>query len=166
MPEITRLGHVGVYCREPQKMKEFYTSIMGLTVKDEIPARGVVFLTANPNREHHELALFGVKEGEPTTEHIQQISFKVDTVDEVREFYRRIRDNDVPIDSTVTHGFAISLYFFDPEGNRLEIYYSTPFNVSPPVNVPIDLEQSTEELLALAGSFATGKAEAAPQPAD
>jgi catechol 2,3-dioxygenase-like lactoylglutathione lyase family enzyme len=58
MPEISRLGHVGLYCADTNKCADFYTNIMGLQVMETIPARGVYFLTSDPSREHHELALF------------------------------------------------------------------------------------------------------------
>jgi len=36
--------------------------------------------------------------------------------------------------------------FFDPEGNRIELYYKTGFPVPQPHGDPIDLEQSDDEL--------------------
>ena len=46
------------------------------------------------------------------------------------------------------------IYFFDPEDNRVEIYYTTGYKTSPPVNQHIDLgKDSNEDLMALAGSF-------------
>jgi hypothetical protein len=57
------------------------------------------------------------------------------------------------IDRTVTHGIACSVYFYDPEDNRVELYYTTPYQVRQPLGQPIDLEQSNAELLAFAQSF-------------
>ena len=161
MPQITRLGHVGLYCEDTAKMRDFYTSIMGLKIMEEIPSRGVVFLTSDPSWEHHELALFPANEQNRPTQYLQQVSFKVDNVDDLREFYHRIQEQEVPIDSTVTHGFALSVYFFDPEQNRVEIYFATGFATSPPVNQHVDLDQSTEELMAISGSFPTRQASGA-----
>ena len=36
------------------------------------------------------------------------------------------------------------LYFEDPEGNRLEVYTATPWYVSQPWRVPLDLAESDE----------------------
>jgi catechol-2,3-dioxygenase len=41
----------------------------------------------------------------------------------------------------VTHGNAISLYVRDPEGNRIELYIDTPWYVTQPLRVPVDLSQ-------------------------
>ena len=40
------------------------------------------------------------------------------------------------------------MYFFDPEGNRIEVYYKTGVPVPQPHGDPIDLARSDEELLA------------------
>ena len=43
------------------------------------------------------------------------------------------------------------MYFFDPEGNRIEIYYrKTGYKVPQPHGDPIDLEASNEELIGIA----------------
>ena len=39
------------------------------------------------------------------------------------------------------------MYFFDPEGNRVELYYKTGFPVPQPHGDPLDLSRSDEELL-------------------
>jgi catechol 2,3-dioxygenase len=47
----------------------------------------------------------------------------------------------------VSHGNAFGMHFFDPEGNRIELYYKTGFLVPQPHGDPIDLEQADDELL-------------------
>ena len=42
------------------------------------------------------------------------------------------------------HGNSWSIYFDDPEGNRLEIYTATPWYVSQPWRVALDLDESDE----------------------
>jgi catechol 2,3-dioxygenase len=54
---------------------------------------------------------------------VQQISFKVKGLDDVRAFHQRLGDAGTRIERTVTHGIACSVYFFDPEDNRIELYY-------------------------------------------
>jgi catechol 2,3-dioxygenase len=57
------------------------------------------------------------------------------------------------IDRTVTHGIACSVYFFDPEDNRIELYYTTPYKVRQPLGEHIDLDEPDAKLLAFAQSF-------------
>ena len=37
MLAVKELGHVGIYCTDLQRSKDFYTRILGLTVTDEDP---------------------------------------------------------------------------------------------------------------------------------
>jgi catechol 2,3-dioxygenase len=153
MPEITGLGHVGLYCHDLFKMREFYSGTLGLTIADEDLQRGICFLSASPETEHHELALVQTKNRSQKTQFVQQVSFKVKSLDDVRAFYHRLVDAGMTIDRTVTHGIACSVYFYDPEDNRVELYYTTPYKVRQPLGEPIDLDRPDEELLALAQSF-------------
>ena len=153
MPQITGLGHVGLYCDDLGKMRDFYARVLGLTISDENLERGICFLSAAPEAEHHELALVQAREPGQKTHNVQQISFKVKSLDDVRAFYHRLHDAGLKIDRTVTHGIACSVYFYDPEDNRIELYYTTPYQVRQPLGEPIDLDQPDEALLALARSF-------------
>ena len=153
MPQITGLGHVGLYCEDLGKMRDFYARILGLTISDEDLDRGICFLSAAPDAEHHELALARVKEPGQKTHNVQQISFKVKSLDDVRVFYHRLQDAGMKIERTVTHGIACSVYFYDPENNRVELYYTTPYKIRQPLGEAIDLDKPDAELLAFARSF-------------
>jgi catechol-2,3-dioxygenase len=151
MPRIEGLGHVGVYAGDLMKMRDFYTRVMGLKIADEdLEGRGMTFLSSHPEEEHHEFVLMKGRAAPADAKVIQQISFKVPSVDDLRDFYRRLKKENVRIDRVVSHGNALGLYFFDPEGNRIELYYKTGFPVPQPHGDPINLEDSTEELLAQA----------------
>ena len=153
MPRISGLGHVGLYCHDLPKMRSFYAGVLGLTISDEDLERGICFLSADPEAEHHELALVRVRYPSQKTLSVQQVSFKVKSLDDVRGFYHRLREAGMKIDRTVTHGIACSVYFYDPEDNRIELYYTTPYKVRQPLGEAIDLDQPDEELLAFARSF-------------
>ncbi len=84
MPEITGLGHVGLFCHDLRTMRDFYARVLGLTISDEDLERGICFLSAAPEAEHHELALVQAKEPAQKTHNVQQVSFKVKTLDDGR----------------------------------------------------------------------------------
>ena len=52
----------------------------------------------------------------------------------------------VPVQQEVTHGNAYGIYFFDPEGNRGEVYLRIPRDVRQPFRKSLNLEQSVEEV--------------------
>ena len=150
MPQITGLGHVGLFCNDLMKMRDFYSRVMGLTITDEDLERGICFFSADPEAEHHELALAQAKEPAQKTRSVQQVSFKVKSLDDLKALHRRLQAEHMPIERFVSHGISLGLYAYDPEGNRLELYYKTGFKVPQPLGEPVDIEASNEELLATA----------------
>ena len=148
MAHIVGLGHVGIYAADLMKQRDFYTRVMGLHIADEdLEGRGMVFMSADPVAEHHEFVLIKGRVTSDDARVIQQISFKVPSIDALRDFKRRIEDEHLHVERIVSHGNAFGMYFFDPEGNRIELYYKTAFPVPQPHGDPIDLEQSDDELL-------------------
>jgi catechol 2,3-dioxygenase len=151
MPENPRpkLGHFGVYVHDVDRMVRFYSEVLGLLVTD----RGrvgpnkmeLVFMSADPT-EHHQFALMEGRPDDGGFNVIQQMSFWVDTLDELRLLYQRLAKSEARIERSVTHGNAWSVYFFDPEGNRGEVYCHTPWHVPQPHAHPIDLTQPADEI--------------------
>ena len=151
MAAIEALGHVGVYAEDIMKQRDFYSRVMGLKIADEdLDGRGMIFMSADPEREHHEFVLVKGRVTDGDAKVIQQISFIVNSVEDLKDFYRRFKEENVNIERTVSHGNALGMYFFDPEGNRIEIYYRTGYDVPQPHGDPINLEASVEELLGIA----------------
>ena len=153
MPGITKLGHVGLNCQNLENMRDFYSKFMGLTITDEDLERGIVFLSADPKSEHHELALGRVRDGGQPTQYLQQLSFIVDDMKSLQDFYHRIQKEGLRIDRTVTHGISCSIYFYDPEDNRIELYYKTGFTVRQPLSEAIGLDNSAEAVLDFSKAF-------------
>ena len=148
MAQITGLGHVGIYAEDLMKQRDFYTRVMGLTIADEdLEGRGMVFMSADPVAEHHEFVLMKGRVTFDNAKVIQQISFKVPSIEAMREFKQRIESENLQVERIVSHGNAFGMYFFDPEGNRIELYYKTGFPVPQPHGDPIDLERSDDALL-------------------
>jgi len=150
MPKVTGLGHVGIYVRDPQPMIEFYSGFLGMSVTDRGPDDVIVFLSANPEIEHHEFAM--VRSADHKSDP-QQISFTVATLADLRRFYAEILERGYPVDMVVNHGNAIGCYFRDPEGNVVEVYWHTGKDWPQPYGDPIDLSQSEEELLGIVAAL-------------
>src|SRR5262249_57565278 len=84
MPRVTGLGHVGLFVRDPATMVDFYENFLGMQVTDRGENDRIVFLSARPEVEHHELALAHAPDR--TTE-VQQVSFTVGSLAALRTFY-------------------------------------------------------------------------------
>ena len=160
MSLITNLGHVGIICDDLMKVRDFYTRVMGLTVTDENLERGICFLSADPDNEHHELALGQARGADHpegaryATENVGQISYIVPDMAALRELNSRFKTENIEILRTVTHGISCSIYFHDPENNVGEVYYKTGFIVKQGFSRAIDLENQTDqEILDFSQSF-------------
>ena len=144
MPRVTGLGHVGLFVRDPAKMVEFYENFLGLQVTDRGPDDRIVFFSADPAREHHEFVLGHNPE---MGSMVQQVSFTVGSLADLREFWQQIKAREITVDRVVNHGIAFGCYIRDPEDNRIEVYWSTGIDYPQPHGDPINLDQSEEELM-------------------
>ncbi len=142
------LTHLGFYVTNMALMVEFYTSQLGMVVTDRGEAAGAAwtFLSGDP-REHHQVVL---ATGRPpgSFQLINQVSFRLPDLEGLRTYHRHLSSIDATGLEAVTHGNSWSVYFRDPEGNRIELYCSSPWYVSQPMRVPVDLTQSADDLLA------------------
>ncbi len=152
VPEVT-FSHVGLFVHDLTRMEDFYRRVLGFTVTDrgELPGPsgrvGLVFLSRDP-REHHQLVLATGRPPALEFNVVNQISFRVPDLAALRYFRSVLEGERVRAMAPVTHGNAISLYFQDPEGTRLELFFDTPWHCEQPVREPVDLTRSDEDLLA------------------
>jgi catechol 2,3-dioxygenase-like lactoylglutathione lyase family enzyme len=145
---ISRLGHVGIHVTDLARSRRFYEELLGLTVTDESLELQMVFLSARPEVEHHELLLCGGRESIGLEKTVQQISFRCDELGDIVEYLHRLRDAEVEIDMVVSHGNAIGIYFYDPDHNRCEVYWNSGLKARQPYLDDVDLDAPTEEILA------------------
>lgn len=146
-PHIARLGHVGIHCLDLAAQEAFYTDVLGLYVTDRDDEGGLVFLSAQPDVEHHEVLLCRGRDVPVGSKVIQQVSFRCDSYGDVEGFYQRLKSRNVALDRVVTHGNAIGVYFMDPEGNRCEVYWNTGLEARQPFGVPANLDESEDEVM-------------------
>ena len=123
MIQARKLGHVVLKVRDVQKAKDFYTRVLGLKVAYEDRQRNAVFLSFGT--EHHELALFQLATGEPS-EAVQlglhHMAWQLGSFAELQAAHRELLALGIPIEATIEHNVTRSVYFFDPDGNRVELY--------------------------------------------
>lgn len=144
-----RLAHVGIYAHDKKLLEHFYTTVLGLMVTDSGAARGgmeLTFLSASPEN-HHQLVLVSGRPDTAGFNPINQISFMVDSLADLRVVHRRALDNGATDMRVTSHGNAWSCYFKDPEGNTVEAYLDTPFHVPQPHGEALDLSKSDDEIL-------------------
>jgi catechol 2,3-dioxygenase len=154
-------SHCGIFVTNLDRMVEFYTRFLGFVVSDRgrVGASEFAFVTRDPNEHHQIVMATGRKPGEQNT--VQQLSFRVDSLATMRKTYKRICDEagDLvtlkgPALGPISHTVALSVYFGDPDGNRLELFVDTPWYITQPTRESLDLGLSDDDLMKSVEAFA------------
>jgi catechol-2,3-dioxygenase len=123
MIQARKLGHIVLRVRDAQKSKDFYMRTLGLKLAHEDLTRGTVFLSFG--EQHHELALFEPATGEVSDSKqpgLHHAAWQLGSFEELQAAYRELKAMGIAVESTVEHNVTRSVYFPDPDGNRVELY--------------------------------------------
>src|SRR5438105_4389574 len=107
MPRVVGLGHIGIFVRDMPRMAAFYRDFLGMQVTKQSPDGRAVFLSSDPERVDHEIALMTGRPADEEPHLIQQISLRVQSYDDLREFHARLNRDGYRIERVVTHLSAI-----------------------------------------------------------
>lgn len=127
------LDHVNIYVRNAERSRQWYTDTLGLHTQDTFssPDTGrlrAAFLAADPAHAH-DIALVEVGENAPGPQKgqvgLNHFAWRMASLDDLKEMYQRLKDKGVPVRVT-DHAVSIGVYFSDPDGNGLEVYYELP----------------------------------------
>ncbi len=133
--KLSRIGHAALRVRDPDKAKKFYTEVLGFDIVEEDPEHGGCFmrLSSDQNSDGHSLDLVGVEDPETALAPpgsngvgVVHIAIKVDSFEDMRDAYDHLKDHGVEVNRLIEHANQRSMYFTDPDGNGLEIYYEYP----------------------------------------
>ena len=130
MIRLTGLGHVLLRVLDLERSKTFYTEVLGFHVLEEDPEHGGVFLALDG--QSHAIDLFAAKDVEaarrqtPGVRGLGHVAFRVDSEAALRDAYTTLGAHGVEITRSIDHVSQKSIYFLDPDGNTIEIYYEHP----------------------------------------
>jgi catechol-2,3-dioxygenase len=121
------LGHVNIYVRNAEDAHNWYEDILGLHTYDFVPGRAA-FMSANLD-ESHEIALMevGADAAGPEAGRVglNHMAWRMNNLEDLEEFYYRLKERDVSM-GIGDHGISLGIYFQDPDGNGIEVYYELP----------------------------------------
>ena len=107
----TGIHHVGLCGKDPAASAEFYRDVLGMEIvggsAPDHPFGATAFLSSRPGEESHEIALFA----NPALAHV---AFKVSSLAELRSFYVRVVERNIPIKFLANHGVSFAFYFRRP----------------------------------------------------
>ena len=134
-----RLGHLAVAASDPQRLATFYQDLLDLQIVRQTtnPQAGdAVLLSGDPQIEDHELVLL-------TNPAAQHLAFRVDSLEQLRTLYLRVKKRGIEIPFALDSGVARGFFILDPEGNAVEIYLRSdePHRNKPPLSDPVQIDR-------------------------
>lgn len=135
LPVLRRLYHFAYPCRDAEETRHFYEDILGMPLvncmtAERVPSTGEETPYAHFFFEMGDgsyIAFFDLPNNEMpapspnTPAWVQHFAIETDSVDNVHAMRERLAGEGVEVLGPVDHGFVRSIYFFDPNGLRLEI---------------------------------------------
>jgi catechol 2,3-dioxygenase len=127
-----RLGHVGIAVRDLDRMVDFYRSVLDMQISDRMPYPDggplVEGVWLRCNTDHHVLALFQPRAstGAPAGPYgLHHVAFELGSFEELRRAARHVTEHHGPLRATRRGGpgCQLRIYFPDPEGNLVELYW-------------------------------------------
>jgi catechol 2,3-dioxygenase-like lactoylglutathione lyase family enzyme len=152
---VLEFAHAVVYVCDMDRMIAFYRDVLGFEVSDRGPLgrsggeREIVFLSQSCSH-HHQIAFIDGRTEPGPSNNVDHLAFRAaGSLQDLRSLRDALQADDAVSEITpLTHGNAWSVYFRDPEGNRVEVFIDTPWHVAQPQGRRLDLDRSDEEIQA------------------
>jgi len=130
MIRLTGIGHVLLRVLDLERSKKFYSDVLGFRVLEEDPEHGGTFMALEG--QSHAIDLFPIRDAEaarrqtPGVRGLGHIAFRVDSEAALKDAHATLQKHGVEVTRSIDHVSQKSIYFNDPDGNTLEIYYELP----------------------------------------
>ncbi|NQV93898.1 MAG: VOC family protein [Sphingomonadales bacterium] len=136
---ISRLHHAAYRCKDAKETVEFYTKYLDLNfniavAENEVPSTGewsphihILLQMADGSS----VAFFELPEDEgnmldpDTPAWVQHLALKVPDMDTMMAYKERLEAGGIEVLGPTDHKICQSIYFFDPNGHRLELAIDT-----------------------------------------
>ena len=121
-----RLGHGNLVVGDIGRSMDFYINVCGLEEVFREADINAGFVS-NGNT-HHDMGLVqprqrdNVPQGWGMQAGLNHLAFEVENEADLVDGWRRAQEAGVPINATRDHQISHSIYLFDPDGNRVELY--------------------------------------------
>jgi glyoxylase I family protein len=161
--KIEKIHHVAYRCRDARETVNFYRDVMGMDLvlaiaEDQVPSTKQddpymhIFLDAGMGNV---LAFFelpnspAMDRDQNTPEWVQHIAFQVESEEALLQAKAEVEGHGMEVLGPTHHGIFKSIYFFDPNGHRLELAAN--------IDQPGDLERLHEVAPAMIEEWAQTK---------
>ena len=132
---LQKLNHVAWRCKDAEETRQFYEDILGLPLAHTVQADKIASTGEDAPYFHlffelgdgSYVAFFDICDGKGATQvedmplWLHHFAFEVDTLDQVHTMKDQLEKAGIDVVGVTDHGFIKSIYFFDPNGIRLEV---------------------------------------------
>lgn len=147
--KIEHIHHVAYRCNDAKETVEWYAKYLNMDfilaiAEDEVPSTKApdpymhVFLDAG---QDNILAFFEIPNSPPmghdpnTPNWVQHLAMRVESMEDMMETKAKLEADGINVVGPTDHTIFKSIYFFDPNGHRLELAVNT---ASPEMNSKLD----------------------------
>jgi catechol 2,3-dioxygenase-like lactoylglutathione lyase family enzyme len=137
--KVQSLHHVAYRCNDAKETADFYTKVLDMPYVAAVSETNVPSTGESSPYMHiffgmgdgSCVAFFEVPEAAPmqkdpnTPEWVQHLAMNVDSMEELEAAKEKLEANGVEVIGPTDHAFVQSIYFFDPNGHRLELAYNS-----------------------------------------
>ncbi len=124
----TQLSHVALRVRNIDRAVDFYTQIVGLSVRNRRDSAAFLGVRAESS---HELALFALGDdaADPDPERVgmYHMAWEMASFEELEQLHQRLLASGTRV--TGYSDRACNVMFLDPDGNELEAFWEPPRDV-------------------------------------
>jgi len=121
----TKIGHAHLKVRDLDRAIEFYTRFFSLNLVERV---GDLYAFLTGGEFHHEIALQNVgpdaPQPHPAGTGLYHIAFEAPDRRSLALAYKKLTEAGIRV-APVDHLISWAIYFDDPDGNGLEIYWDT-----------------------------------------
>jgi catechol 2,3-dioxygenase len=130
---LARLGHVALFVADLDRARDFYVRLLGCHVLEEESAEHgrTAFLEIGEHGNTLDLVELPAGSADAGTapspgRGLHHLAFETATREALRDAYFTLVDNGTEVLYRVDHGSSQSIYFRDPDGHIVEIYWTPP----------------------------------------
>jgi catechol 2,3-dioxygenase len=127
-PVNVSIGHVHLKVSDLARATAFYQGAIGLDVTQRYGSQAV-FLSANGYHHHIGLNTWESRGGRPPaagSTGLYHVAFLYPTKVDLARAIRRAAQFGVRLEGAADHGVSLAVYFSDPDGNGIELYWDRP----------------------------------------
>ena len=124
-PAGTRVGHIHLKVADLTRAIAFYRDVLGFEVQ-QLYGSQAAFLSAGGYHHHIGLNTWSSRGGSPAPDGhtgLFHVAFAYPTRADLGRAVAQVVDAGVALDGAADHGVSQAVYFNDPDGNGIELYW-------------------------------------------